>query len=130
MVPSTMPSSLGAGDDRGTQIEVYQRGAENIPNAGSVGMGLNPSQPSYSPTHFAVATPLSEEQIYAIGKREGWITRKCDRGGVFNVIEFWLENKFMLELLTEAEQIRYKALWQNPHIGEILRGVSTARQQA
>ena len=117
-----------AGDDRGTQIEVYSRGAEIVPDSSAMSMGRNPSPSSYSPTHFAVATPLTEEEIYALAKREGWIARKCDRGGAFNVIEFWLENKFMLELLTEVEQARYKALWQNPRIGEILRGISTARQ--
>jgi hypothetical protein len=48
-----------------------------------------------------------------IAKREGWLARNCDRGGVFNVIEFWLENKFMLELMTDHELKRYQSI-MNP----------------
>ena len=33
----------------------------------------------------------------------------CDRGGVFKLIEFWLENKFMLEVMNDHEWARYKA---------------------
>ena len=56
----------------------------------------------HSEVHLNIATPL------AIAKREGWTARLCDRGGIFNVIEFWLENKLMLELTTEAESKRYR----------------------
>ncbi len=59
--------------------------------------------------HLNVATPLSADEALAIAEREGWTARVCDRGGKFNVIEFWLENKFMLELMTTDEFKRYAA---------------------
>jgi hypothetical protein len=58
--------------------------------------------------HLNIATPLSMDEALAIAKREGWTARVCDRGPVYKVIEFWLENKFMLELMTEAESKRYR----------------------
>jgi hypothetical protein len=37
------------------------------------------------------------------------MAQRSDRGGLFEVIEFWVENHFLLELLTEGEQRRYEA---------------------
>jgi hypothetical protein len=98
-----------ADDERGSEIEVMPRRQEQIPEPSEVGLRETESPSPYSSTHLAVATPLGEDEIYAIAAREGWIARRCSRGGVFDVVEFWLENKFMLELLTAAEQQRYLA---------------------
>jgi hypothetical protein len=49
------------------------------------------------------------EEIFAIAAREGWMVQRSDRGGLFEVIELWVENRFLLELLTEPEQRRYVA---------------------
>jgi hypothetical protein len=57
----------------------------------------------YSKVHVNIATPLTADEVLAIAKREGWTARVCDRGGVFKVIEFFLENKFMPELMTGHE---------------------------
>ena len=54
--------------------------------------------PQYLSVHAAISVPTSQAQIEAIGQREGWLVRACDRGP-FQVIEFWVENKLMLELL-------------------------------
>jgi hypothetical protein len=53
-----------------------------------------------------------------IAAREGWIARVCDRGGVFTLVESWLENKFMLELMSASEWARYRKVmnaefWRN-----------------
>jgi hypothetical protein len=65
-----------------------------------------------------MVSPLSEGEILAIAKREGWTARACDRGGEFKLVEFWLENKFQLELMNEHEWKRYRdslqaASWLN-----------------
>jgi len=98
-----------AGDDRGSTIDVAPRGKEIIPEETSMAFRINESPSPYSEVHLNIATPLNVEEALAIAKREGWTARVCDRGGVFNVIEFWLENKFMLELMTEAESERYRS---------------------
>ena len=53
----------------------------------------------FSATHAALSVARSQEAIEVIGAREGWLVRWCDRGP-FQVIELWIENNFMLELLT------------------------------
>lgn len=62
--------------------------------------------PRFCATHAALSVAVSRETIEAIGIREGWLVRLCDRGS-FHVIELWLENSFMLELLTTDMMANY-----------------------
>jgi hypothetical protein len=62
----------------------------------------------YDSMHLAVGVDLTPEQVLAIGEREGWRTRRMTRGGgSFDVIELWLEDHFMLEVLTPEMQADY-----------------------
>ncbi len=99
-----------AGDDRGTQIEVAPRGNEIVPAENMMAFQVNNSPSPHTEVHLNVQTPLSVDEALVIAKREGWTARVCDRGGAFKVLEFWLENKFMLELMTEAETKRYRSI--------------------
>jgi hypothetical protein len=105
------------GDDRGTELEIAPRGLELTPAEREVGFQKRADASTYNEVHLNIATPLSLEEVLGIAKREAWTARLCDRGGAFNVIEFWLEDKFMLELMTERELKRYRnvmtaAVWR------------------
>ena len=52
----------------------------------------------HGPFHAAVATPLSTEEVEEIGRRYGCHTEL--RRGPFHVVEFWVDNSLMLEMLT------------------------------
>jgi hypothetical protein len=98
------------GDEQRTILEVHPRGHEHVPAVGEFGTRRNPAPSPYSEAHVALGTPLSAEAVLAIGKREGWYTQLSNRGGLFAVIELWLEDKFLLEVLPETEQRRYAEL--------------------
>jgi hypothetical protein len=98
-------AEVGRGD-RGSTIDVAPRGKEVVPAETSMSFQINASPSPHRGVQLNLATPLSLDEALGIAKREGWTARVCDRGGVFNVIEFWLENKFMLELMTDAEEMR------------------------
>ena len=98
-----------SGDDRGTELEVFPRGQVEFPSPGEVTVRKNPSPSPYSEVHFAMGTRLSFDEVLAIARREGWMAQRCDRGGLFCIVEFWVENKFLLELLPDTEQQRYIA---------------------
>jgi hypothetical protein len=95
------------GDERRTIIEVNPRGGEHVPATGQFGIRSNPTPSAYSECHLAIGTALSADEVLAIGGREGWLTQRSDRGDRFAVVEVWLENKFLVEVLTDAEQQRY-----------------------
>jgi hypothetical protein len=95
-----------AGDDRRSSIEVYPRDVALYP-AERFG-DLRPEQVSrHGPFHAAVATPLSIDEVEEIGRRYECKTRVCQRGPWFRVIEFWVDNCLMLEMLTPEMQQEY-----------------------
>jgi hypothetical protein len=98
-----------AGDDRGTTIEVYPAGAELRPADGDADSfaAINASPRRFVATHAAIASPLDAVAVATIAAREGWLSKYRKRGGIFGVIEFWVENAFLLEVLTPEMQREY-----------------------
>ena len=97
-----------AGDDRGTGIECYPRGTEihEVPGDNDAhGVRVEPRR--NNATHFAMATKLSQEEVLAIAEREGWLAKYRKRGGVFGVLEIFVEGCQMIEVLTEEMQREY-----------------------
>jgi hypothetical protein len=89
------------GDEHGTAIEVYPVGTEMFPDAGAgqANFRQNPGAAAFGATHAAVSIDRTRAEILAVAKREGWRALELPRGPN-NVIEFWIENAVMLELLT------------------------------
>ncbi len=90
-----------AKDAHGSAIEVFPAGTELLPDpgAGQANFRHNPGASGYSTTHATVSVDCSEERIAALAAREGWRAIRLSRGS-FDVIEFWIENRIMLELMT------------------------------
>ncbi|WP_088889619.1 hypothetical protein [Leptolyngbya ohadii] len=86
------------GDDYGTAIEVSPAGTELIPGADEAEFTPTEKGLHYTAFHAAISVPSSQTDIEAIAAREGWFVRFCDRGP-FQLIELWVENKVLLELL-------------------------------
>jgi hypothetical protein len=66
------------------------------------------SAPQYVATHLNINTHLSIEDVLEIGRREGWRVLVCNRGeGLFQLVELWIEDRFMLEVMTPEQTQRY-----------------------
>jgi hypothetical protein len=94
-----------AGDDRGTAIEILPKQAVLVPGTTDVEF-QEVAPPQFHSVHAAISVPVSQETIEQIGLREGWLTRYCDRGP-FEVIEFWVENVLLLELIAPHMTKKY-----------------------
>ena len=98
-----------AGDDRNTLVEVYARGTELFPGPGdadAVGV-VNPLGARATATHIAIATPFEIDTVMDLAARHGWLAKYCKRGDAFGVIELWIENAVLVEVLTPAMQREY-----------------------
>jgi hypothetical protein len=97
-----------AGDEHGSAIEVYPVGTEMFPDAGpgQANFRHNAAASGFVATHAAVSVQRSAEEILALAEREGWRAIPLSRGS-FEVIEFWIENRVMLELLTPQMRDEY-----------------------
>ncbi len=93
--------------------DAYGSGVELLPKKAVWFAGLAEGEvketeqsPALHSVHAAISVPISRERIEEIGIREGWLVRFCDRGP-FQLMEFWVENNLMLELITEEMQSNY-----------------------
>ena len=96
-------------DEHGSGVEVYPAGTELQPG-GETGPGFakNERASGFGPTHFALSVATSGDAIEAIARREGWHCYRCNRGP-FHVIEVWLENEWMVEILPPEYAAEYLA---------------------
>ena len=85
-------------DDHGSGVEVYPAGTELRP-AGATGGGFVRNEArAYGSTHFALSVAMDGKTVRQIAERAGWHCYDCDRGP-FHVIEVWVENETMVEIL-------------------------------
>ncbi|MBO9543689.1 hypothetical protein [Caulobacter sp.] len=88
-------------DGMGTAIEIYPAGSVMVPNGepGSIFVRQAEGADRRSPTHFALSVSMAREEVMAKAAAKGWETYVCDRGGHFHVIEVWIENTWLVEIL-------------------------------
>ncbi len=96
-------------DDHGSGVEVYPAGTELEPN-GEVGGSFvkQPRERGYGSTHFALSVATDAKKVEAIASRAGWKCFVCNRGP-FHVIEVWVENETMVEILPPDFAAEYLA---------------------
>jgi hypothetical protein len=98
------------GDEHGTAIEIYPVGTELYPPDGP-GQALFRAAERPSPfvaTHAAVSVERGVAEIQAVAVAQGWRAVQLSRGP-FDVVEFWIENHVMLELMTPEMRRDYVA---------------------
>lgn len=88
-------------DGMGTAIEIYPAGSVMAPNgqAGAAFVKQAQGVDRRSPTHFALSVSMSLDAILAHAAAKGWEAYVCDRGGHFHVVEVWIENTWLVEIL-------------------------------
>jgi hypothetical protein len=94
-----------ADDEHGTGIEVYPERTLLTPGQGEQQGVIVPGEaPAAVAFHALLSVKVDRATIEAIGAREGWRTLNCWRGPpgnpLFELYEFWIENRVMLELAT------------------------------
>lgn len=104
-----------ANDGRGSAVEVMPNGTVLVPGEGLPDENdLNAAteafearfvqselRPQYVATHLNINTEKSIEEIREMAKREGWRVMVANRDrGLFQLVEIWLEDTFMLEVMT------------------------------
>jgi len=110
---------VAQGDAHGTAIEIYPEAVILKP-----GVDAQPMMFDHAPLaahagafHALLSVPITRAQVEAIGTREGWRTRFFGRAApgkppAFHVIEFWVENRILLELVTADLVPEYESYMQ------------------
>ncbi len=111
-----------ANDGKGTAVEVIPNGTvlvpgERLPAEDDLNAVTEEFEgkfvkselvPRYVATHLNISTKKNIDEIKAIANREDWRVLVCNRGeGLFQLVELWVENTFMLEVMTPEQTARY-----------------------
>jgi hypothetical protein len=112
-------------DAAGTLIEflpkdtVLEPGVDGIDSL-AVRFAESSATPNYTATHANLTVPISEAEVFAIARREGWRAVRCNRADFFDVIEFWLENEVLLELMPPILVKQYRVTMQPENLQTVL----------
>ena len=114
------------GDRFGSAIEFCPSGQVLVPGADEAeAEAQRPAGPSE--THLAISTRLSEAEVHALAADYGWQVRTCWRGEtLFRVIELWIDNTFLIEVLTAEMQKEYTAFLTPENYADFLESLSRA----
>lgn len=94
------------GDEYGSAIELLPSGIEMTLKQQKVVYEQNPHYSKFSSTRVAISVPTSQCEIEKIAMREDWQLTFSLRSQ-YKVIELWIENRFLLELMTTAMSHQY-----------------------
>ena len=95
-------------DEHGSGVEVYPAGTELQPGGANGGSFVKKEARGYGATHFALSVTTDADKVEAIAARAGWQCIRCNRGP-FHVIEVWVENESMVEILPPEYAREYLA---------------------
>jgi hypothetical protein len=59
-------------------------------------------------SHFAMGVERSAAEIVAMAQAAGWHARICNRGGMFDLVEVWVENAYLVEVLDPQQLADYR----------------------
>lgn len=59
--------------------------------------------------HVALGTRRSAQEILERAGALGWRALECERAGVFGVIEVWVDDRHLVEVLIPKEAERYRS---------------------
>jgi len=99
-------------DEHGSGVEVYPAGTELEPGGEIGGSFVKKAPRGFGSTHFALSVKTDAATVKQIAARAGWQCYDCNRGP-FHVIEVWVDNVTMVEVLPPEYAAEYLA-FTNP----------------
>jgi hypothetical protein len=119
-------------DEHGSGVEVYPAGTQLQPGGSTGGSFVKKpaAERGYGATHFALSVSTEADAVEAIARREGWQCFRCNRGP-FHVIEVWVENESMVEILPPEFAREYLAFTRPDKVAAAMAAAApaTSRQR-
>src|SRR6202161_2869484 len=112
-------------DEHGSGVEVYPAGTELEPGGEVGGSFVKKPARGYGSTHFALSVKTEAAAIKQIAENAGWQCYDCNRGP-FHVIEVWVENNTMVEILPPAYAQEYLNFTRPDKVRAAMAAASTS----
>jgi hypothetical protein len=117
-------------DEHGSGVEVYPAGTELQPNGATGGRFVRQDARGFGSTHFALSVATDAARVKAVAAEANWQCFDCNRGP-FHVIEVWVENETMVEILPPEYAAEYLAFTRPDKVRAAMAaaGTSAARHR-
>src|SRR3954447_2721466 len=112
-------------DEHGSGVEVYPAGTELQPGGDVGAKFMKKDARGYGSTHFALSVSTEGNTVRAIAQRAGWQCIDCNRGP-FRVIEVWVENETMVEILPPEYARQYLDFTRPEKVRDAMAAARTA----
>jgi hypothetical protein len=112
-------------DEHGSGVEVYPAGTELEPGGDVGGSFVKKAPRGYGSTHFALSVKTDAATVKRIAERTGWKCYDCNRGP-FHVIEVWVENNTMVEVLPPEYAAEYLAFTDRDKVLATMKAAGTS----
>ena len=99
-----------SGDEYGTMIECWPRGkVATIPKSGPGKFETSDSEilQNHQAFHTAISVQLDDDEIMEIARDAGWQTAVRGGNAPFSLVEVWIENRLLLEVLSPTQTENY-----------------------
>jgi hypothetical protein len=115
-----------SGDEPSSQLEFYPDGTELAPHDSIDDYEFRHTDAArpLTPTHIAIKTPNPRDVVEHVTQREAWRCRPGNRGGAFDTLDVWIENRLLLEVLTPELQPAFDRA-MNPDRWRVLAQTNT-----
>ncbi|WP_337876290.1 hypothetical protein [Elioraea sp.] len=113
-----------AADGTGAGLEVLPAGLDRMRTARDTLAGPVPDIAAAT-TRLAIGTALDEAEVHLAAGMRGWQSRRALRsahGHAWGVIEVWIEERLLVEVLTPAMQAEFRAARAEAAPGEAAPG--------
>jgi hypothetical protein len=114
------------GDDHGTLLEVVPWGEVRDPD--SRGMTLDSDMRPLTGSHVLLSAAVQPDRVLALAHEAGW-RAEPGSAGLFEFIKIWIENAYLIELMTPSQAAMYKATFSSAGLNTLdakLRAIETA----
>jgi hypothetical protein len=112
-------------DEHGSGVEVYPAGTELQPGGATGGSFVKNAARGFGSTHFALSVATDAATVKAIAQGADWQCFDCNRGP-FHVIEVWVENETMVEILPPEYAREYLAFTRPDKVTAAMAAAPTA----
>lgn len=109
-------------DELGTMVELLPLGIALSPGRNQEdAQFVAADRVQYVPTHAAISVALEQTAIERIARREGWRCERFVRGeNFFELLELWIENRQLIEVLPPADAQRYTAFCHPENLRKLI----------
>lgn len=106
--PGGPDSWMAWSGDASIELEIVPRGHALHPDKDEAEWRATAPAARLSEVHLAIGIDRPAPEILALAREAEWPARLCTRGGIFELVELWVEGAFLIELFDPQQLAHFQ----------------------